>query len=151
PIYMTDVSADIPMSRRMPIEQLVAFFGDRCEKFSRIPYYTSTFAFMIATAVMGIVQRRRDPYVPEPGESIVIAGVEMLNGEEYAYQRSCAEFWCGVVLGYGIPLHIPARSALLESDGMYGYQRPDNLELLVRLKAYWEARKKRALEQQQDA
>src|SRR5947208_1451528 len=57
PIYMVDPHADIPMSRRMPVEQLTAFLGPRCEKLERTPYYTSTFAFMIASAVMGIVQR----------------------------------------------------------------------------------------------
>src|SRR5437868_15140688 len=70
PIYMVDPQLDIPMSRRMPVEALKAFLGPRCDKLERTPYYTSTFAFMIASAVMGIVQRRQDPHVPEPGEVI---------------------------------------------------------------------------------
>jgi hypothetical protein len=151
PLYMVEPHADIPMSRRMPVEALKAFLGSQCEKLERTPYYTSTFAFMIATAVMGIVARRRQPHVPEPGEVIHIAGVEMLNGEEYAYQRSCAEFWCGVVLGHGIELVIPARSALLESDGLYGYARPESLELLVRMRAYYEDLKKKSLAKRDEA
>ena len=79
---MVDHQPDIPMSQRMPIEVLKAFNGPLCDKLARQPDYTSTFAFMIATAVMGIVQRRRDPHVPEPGEVIHVCGVEMLNGEE---------------------------------------------------------------------
>jgi hypothetical protein len=151
PIYMVQTHPDIPMSRRMPVEILKHFLGPLCEKLARTPYYTSTFAFMIATAVMGIVQRRHDPHVPEPGEVIHIAGVEMLNGEEYAYQRSCAEFWCGVVLGYGIELVIPSRSALLESDGLYGYARPESLELLVRMRAYYDDLKKQSIAKRDDA
>jgi hypothetical protein len=151
PIYMVDAQPDIPMSRRMPVEALKAFLGPLCEKLERTPYYTSTFAFMIASAIMGIVQRRGELHVPEPGEGIYIAGVEMLNGDEYAYQRSCAEFWCGVVLGYGIELVIPSRSALLESDGLYGYARPESLELLVRMRAYYEDLKKKSLAKRDEA
>lgn len=151
PIYMTDAQPDIPMSRRMPVEELKAFFSDRCEKFTRTPYYTSTFSFMVATAVMGIVGRRRIPSVPEADEHLVIAGVELLNGSEYQYERSCAEFWCGVVLGYGIPLTIPSRSALLESDGLYGYTPPDNLELLVRMKGYYTDLREKAVTQRDEA
>lgn len=151
PIYMVETHADIPMARRQPVEILKAFLGARCEKLARTPYYTSTFAFMIATAVMGLIQRRANPWIPEPDESIVIAGVEMLNGEEYAYQRSCAEFWSGVVIGHGIPLYIPARSALLESDGLYGYARPESLELLVRMRAYYDDLKQKALGTKEDA
>jgi len=151
PVYMVEAQPDIPMSRRMPVEALTAFLAPLCDKIERQPYYTSTFAFMIATAVMGIVQRRATPTIPERGEQIVIAGVEMLNGEEYAYQRSCAEFWSGVVLGYGIELVIPARSALLESDGMYGYAPPANLELLVRQKAYYTDLKAKALAKRDEA
>jgi hypothetical protein len=151
PVYMTEAQPDIPMSQRMPIERLVQYFGLQCKKFTRTPYFTSTFAFMIATAVMGIEQRRADPRVPEPGERIIVAGVEMLNGEEYAYQRSCAEFWCGVVLGRGIELYVPPRSALLESDGMYGYTQPESLELLQRMHAYYSDMKAKALEKREEA
>ncbi|HYM24439.1 MAG TPA: hypothetical protein VEU08_14585 [Vicinamibacterales bacterium] len=151
PVYMTDVQPDIPMSRRMPIEHLKTFLGPLCEKLAATPYYTSTFAFMLATAVLGIVQRRVDRSQPEPGEEIIVAGVEMLNGEEYAYQRSCAEFWCGFVLGHGIKLSIPSRSALLESDGLYGYARPESLELLVRMRAYYADMKAKALAKKDEA
>jgi hypothetical protein len=151
PVYMVEAQADIPMSRRMPIEILRTWLAPLCEKWARQPYYTSTFAFMIATAVMGIVARRIDPRVPEPGEVIHLAGIEMLNGEEYAYQRSCAEFCCGLVIGHGIRLVIPDRSALLESDGMYGYARPESLELLIRMRAYYGDLKAQALAKRDEA
>lgn len=151
PIYMLKHYEDIPLSVEFPIEVMKAYLGDLCEKLGRGPYYTSTFAFMIASAVMGIVARRADPCVSEPGEQVVIAGVEMLNGEEYAYQRSCAEFWCGFVLGTGIPLYVPARSALLESDGIYGYARAESLELLGRMREYYKDRLDKAKEKRDEA
>lgn len=151
PVYMVEAQSDIPMSRRFPVEILKDYLGPLCEKLEHTPYYTSTFAFMIATAIMGIVQRRAHPDVPEPGEEITIAGVEMLNGEEYAYQRSCAEFWSGVVLGKGIRLVVPSRSALLESDGLYGYAHPESLELLQRMSAYYDDWKKQAIAKRDEA
>jgi hypothetical protein len=137
PIYMVEVQPDIPMSRRMPIELLKDYLRPLCDKIGDTPYYTSTFAFMVALAIKGIVGRRVDPRIPEDGEVLHICGVEMLNETEYGYQRSCAEFWCGVVLGHGIKLVIPSRSALLESDGIYGYARPESLELLGRMREYY--------------
>jgi hypothetical protein len=144
PIYMVDVQPDIPMSKRHEIEYLTEHFGLLCEKLKAQPYFTSTFAYMIATAVLGIMARRTKYHVPERGEEIYICGVEMLNGEEYAYQRSNAEFMVGYALGKGIAVHIPPRSALLESDGMYGYANAASLELLSRMRAYYEDKKKKA-------
>lgn len=145
PIYMIKREDDIPCSVRFPVEEVTAFMGAYCGKISANPYFTSTFAYMLAWAVLGIVRRRKDQNVPEPGEEIHICGVEMLNGEEYAYQRSNAEFMTGVALGYRIPVFIPTRSALLESDGMYGYEKAESLELLGRMRQYYEDRKKKAL------
>jgi hypothetical protein len=142
PIYMVEVQPDIPMSQRHNLEYLVAHFSMLCEKLRDQPYFQSTFAFMIATAVLGIVARRQHPDIPEPGEEIYICGVEMLNGEEYAYQRSNAEFLVGYALGHGIHVHIPPRSALLASDGIYGYANGESLELLSRMRAYYDDRRK---------
>jgi hypothetical protein len=151
PIYMIEVQPTIPMSRRHNIEALTDHFSRLCEKLAKTPYFTSTFAYMIATAVIGIIQRRENRWVPERGEEIYICGVEMLNGEEYAYQRSNAEFLVGVALGHGIQVHIPDRSALLESDGMYGYANGESLEMLSRMRAYYDDRKKKLLGQRDEA
>jgi len=151
PIYMLQHYDDIPMSVEFPIEVMKRYLGDLSEKWANAPYYTSTFAYMLATAIMGIEQRRKQPSVPEPGEQIVIAGVELLNSEEYAYQRSCAEFWCGVAMGRGIPVAIAPRSALLESDGLYCYARPESLELLSRMREYYNEKRKHFLKQKAEA
>lgn len=145
PIYMVTTQAAIPASVRFPIEGLTAHFGALCDKLARAPYFTSTFGYMVAFAVLGILERRQAWHVPEPGESIVIAGVELLSTEEYAYQRSNGEFMIGFALGHSIPVYIPPRSALLESDGMYGYANGDNLELISRMRAYYQARYKKIL------
>lgn len=142
PIYMLEHFDDIPMSKRFPIETMTAYLASLSDKWANAPYYTSTFAYMLATAVMGIVNLRANPFIPEPGEHIVIAGVELLNNEEYAYQRSCAEFWIGLVMGKGIRCDIAPRSALLESDGLYCYARPESLELLSRMREYYNERRK---------
>lgn len=138
PIYMVEPWPDVPMARRFPTEQVRAWAWERCAKLEERPYFTSTFAHMLLYAIIGIVERRADPWVPEPGEAIHVCGVEMLNGEEYAYQRSCAEFYCGWTLGRGIELRIPPRSALLESDGVYGYEHGESLEMLSRMRGYYE-------------
>ena len=151
PIYMVEAQPDIPMSRRFPIELLRDYLGPLCPKLATAPYYTSTFAFMLATAVMGIVGRRAHPDVPEPGEQLYVCGVELLSGDEYGYQRSCGEFWCGFALGKGIKLEIPSRSALLESDGMYGYVRAESLELLGRMRAYYADRRAKFVAQRDEA
>ncbi len=145
PIYMIKEQPTIPMSRRFPIEVLTDHFADLCDKLRRKPYFTSTFGYMIATAALGIIQRRADPHVPEAGEEIHVCGVEMLNGTEYAYQRANGEFLAGFVLGLGIKLVIPDRSALLENDGMYGYGNGESLELISRMRAYYEDMKKKHL------
>lgn len=151
PIYTVTQWPDVPMSREFPHDAVKAYAWQRCAKLEESPYFTSTFAHMLLYAIIGIVERRTDRNVPEPGEAIWLAGIEMLNGEEYAYQRSCAEFYAGWVLGAGIELHIPARSALLESDGVYGYARAESLELLTRMRGYYEDRRKRFLTQADDA
>lgn len=151
PIYMIDAQPDIPCSVRFPIERVKEPVAALCEKLANTPYFTSTFAYMIAYAVELIVARRTNIFVPEPGEEIYVCGVEMLNGEEYAYQRSCAEFFAGYAIGKGIKLHIPDRSALLESDGMYGYAPPATLELLGRMRLYYQERRKKELALRDDA
>ena len=150
PVYTVETVPDFPMSVRQPVDLLKAYLAPLCEKIAT-GYFTSTFAFMIATALMGIENRRANRSIPEAGEEIIVAGVELLNGEEYSYQRHNAEFWSGVCLGKGIKLTIPARSALLESDGLYGYAQPESLELCVRQKAYYSSLRDKALKDREDA
>lgn len=152
PIYLVEEWPDVPCGIRFPIEKVTDEVGAFCPKLQSTPYFQSTFAFMLVWAVIGIVGRRRDPRIPEEGEEIWVCGVEMINGEEYAYQRSNAEFLCGWVLGHHIKLNIPQRSALLESDGIYGYSHAnETLELLARLRAWGADQRKSMLAKREDA
>lgn len=150
PIYMVARQPDIPCSVTFDLDQVKARVGAQCGKLAN-GYFTSTFAYMLAWAIFGIIDRRRDPLRPEAGEAIHVCGVEMLNESEYAYQRSCAEFLVGVALGHGITVHIPARSALLESDGLYGYARAESLCLLGKMMLYYTDWKKQALAKRAEA
>ncbi len=151
PIYMIDRQPDIPCSVRFPIERLTQDLGAFCEKLQRQPYFTSTFGYMLAWAVISIIDRRVNRLMPESGEEIHVCGVEMLNGEEYAYQRSNAEFLVGYALGHGIQVFVPDRSALLESDGMYGYARSESLELLGRMRLNYQDMKQKAQAKKDEA
>jgi hypothetical protein len=151
PIYMVERQPDIPCSVRYPVEDVTRRIGANCDKLLRQPYFTSTFAYMLASAILGIIDRRADPLVPEYDEKIDVCGIELLNAEEYAYQRANAEFLLGYALAKGIEVYIPDRSALLESDGLYGYARSESLELLGRMKLYYNDKKKQSLATRDEA
>lgn len=82
PIYMVDRRDDIPCSVRFPIERVTAL-QRVCDKLTSTPYYTSTFGYMLGWAILCILDRRKDERVPEPDEHIWVAGIELLNHEEY--------------------------------------------------------------------
>lgn len=130
PVYMLQAHADLPTSVRFPIERLLKTQG--------ADYFTSTIAFMVALAVDEIDQavdaRVRAEGVPA-GRSltqglqdlyaeytIAIFGVDLVVGEEYFWQKPCAEYWCGVASGKGIQLAIPHTSALCRQLYRYGYE-----------------------------
>jgi hypothetical protein len=134
PIYMIEAQPDIPCSVTFPIQEFFRFFGTHCEKLRQQPYVTSSFGFMLGLAIMYLIGRRADPWVPEPLEEILIFGVPLLNDEEYAYQRENATFFAGYALGRGITLTFTPHAAWLEADGVYGYAEPSTLNLLSRLR-----------------
>lgn len=77
-------------------------------------YFTSSIAFMLALAIW------------EGFEVIDIYGVDLTVGEEYDYQKPCAEFWIGLAMGKGIEVGIPKGSALLHTAWRYGWEsEPD--------------------------
>lgn len=149
PVIMTDQVPCIPTSVRVPIERFVGKFGD---------YYTSTVAYMVAfftdyidtqverrveaeTAEMAKVFKKAGRRVPEglglsmsrvrelyAEYSIGIFGIDLVVGEEYTWQRPCAEFYLGQALARNIEVIIPRQSALLQQRYRYGYQmEPDDL------------------------
>jgi hypothetical protein len=101
PIYMIQTNPEIPNSIRYPIEEAVAF-GKR-------DYFTSTPAFMLAIAGM------------EEFEEIHLYGINLAIGDEYFFEKACAEWWIGYLEGRGIKVYVPAASSLLKQHRRYGY------------------------------
>jgi uncharacterized protein YdbL (DUF1318 family) len=60
----------------------------------------------------------------EGAEEIGIYGVDLLQDEEYAYQRPGCEYWIGVARGLGIKVHVPRSCAVLKASYVYGYTEP---------------------------
>lgn len=139
PVYMMERQPDLPTSVRFPLERLNERFTD---------YYTSTIAFMVALATEEIETRvvaqlveEAPLYLPNPvgllarreelfaSYTIGIYGVDLVVGEEYDWQKACAEFWIGAAaMGLGITIKIPSQSALCKQLYRYGYQsEPDGL------------------------
>lgn len=105
PVYMTQHHAEIQNSVAYPVEKLAAEYGD---------YFTSTIAYEIALAIH------------EGFTTIALYGIDLIVGEEYDYQKACAEYYLGIAMGKGCTVIIPQASALLKSTYRYGFQRePD--------------------------
>jgi hypothetical protein len=109
-------------SARIPqVPNSVLFPRRECEEIGT-NYWTSSIAFMIALAI-------RDGFT-----TIELYGIDLIVGEEYAYQKPCAEFWIGIANGRGITVGTHRNSALLKHDFCYGFEsEPPSLVLLSEL------------------
>ena len=76
------------------------------------PYFTSTPAYMVALALR------------EGFTDIGVYGIDLLQDEEYAYQRPCMEFLIGWARGSGRRVYVPRHSALLKANYLYGVTDP---------------------------
>jgi hypothetical protein len=149
PVFMVDRQASIPTSVRYPIERLIAKFG--------IDYFTSSVSLMIALAIDAIDRKVQEKAENTPaiethnghaavsvatahdlmrtlyGEySIGVFGIDLIVGDEYDFQKSCAEFWLGVAASRNITVALPPETALLKQRWRYGYQaEPGELILKV--------------------
>lgn len=112
PIYMQDHYDDIPASTRWPRSEINAWtramFGAEAE----IDYFTSTPGEMVVQAIY------------EGYGEIHLYGVDLLQSEEYAYQRPGCEYWLGIARGLGIKVVVPSTSALCKASYVYGYSEP---------------------------
>lgn len=107
PIYMVDRIPGIPNSVRFPVERVMK---------GHLDYFTSSVAFMIALAI------------EEGFKEIGLWGIDLIVGDEYFYQKACAEFWLGVAHGKGITVTLPHTTALCKQSHRYGYQQePESL------------------------
>jgi hypothetical protein len=122
PIYMLRRFEDIPASTAYPLEEMSARFGR---------YFTSTVGYMLAWAIASILDGRRDPNVPEPGEWIGLYGIDLASNTEYAQQRPNAEYFVGLARGKGITIEIPEHAAICHAPSLYGFEPPPNEAGLV--------------------
>jgi len=132
PVLMTDRVPGLPTSVRFPIDPLIAHVTD---------YFTSTVAYMVSFFTWHIdrLVEARLKGLPTNGlaspfdvlelvksiyaeYSIGIFGIDLIVGEEYTWQKPCAEFWIGRALAKGITVIIPPQSALCKQRYRYGYQ-----------------------------
>ena len=101
PIYMIQTNPGIPASVRFPIESAITYGGR--------DYFTSTPAFMLALAGM------------EGFEEVHLYGINLAIGDEYFFEKACAEWWIGFLEGKGIKVYVPSASSLLKQYRRYGY------------------------------
>lgn len=125
PIFLIDRQSWIPGSVRYPIESIIEQFG--------IDYFTSTISFMLAYGIWSGFS------------TIGLWGVDLIVGQEYDYQKACAEFWLGVAMGRGVDLILPPQSALCKPSHRYGYEPEPNWGIIK--ESHLEARLKRYAEQ----
>jgi hypothetical protein len=131
PVYMTQTHADMPTTVRFPLQTLTEWFS--------ADYFTSTVAHMSALAIWEIDRRvamqLRDEPVGTALEGLQRArqlyaeytigyfGIDLIVGEEYGWQKPCAEFWIGAAaIGRGIEVYTPPQSALCKQRFRYGYE-----------------------------
>lgn len=134
PVFMTDDRAEalFPTWVRYPIEALLRKFPD---------YWTSTVAYMLGWAI-DYIDREVEAVLQQnislegltaldvhkltralyADWTIGIWGVDLVVGEEYGWQKPCAEYYIGEALGRNITVRIPPQSALLHQRYRYGYQ-----------------------------
>ena len=136
PIYMQEVHDDIRNSVKFPLEDILLDYKDLIDD-DKIEYFTSSFPLAIALALYEHRDAKlsnamtysdgedaiRAGYVEEVSE-IGLWGIEMHSGEEYSFQKPCAEFWLGVALGSGVKLTLPDGCYLLgQTEQLYAYER----------------------------
>lgn len=112
PIFMQDHYDDIPASVKWPRDEInkwtTAMFGLGAE----LDYFTSTPGEMVVHAIY------------EGYGEIHLYGIDLLQNEEYAYQRPGCEYWIGIARGMGIKVVVPGTSALCKASYVYGYSEP---------------------------
>lgn len=117
PVWMQRQVPQIPKSQALPLDEMIASFGDAVGA----RYYTSTIALMLAFALY------RGEY-----DEIALWGVHMETAEEWGKQRSAMEYWVGVANGRGVKVHVPRESSLCRSATVYGYDSESALMSEVR-------------------
>ena len=94
PLYMQ--KQYFPNVTPYPVEEVALTTAD---------YFNSSIAYMLALAIH---EHANGDYI----DKIELWGIDMVDGEEYAYQRPNAEYLIGMAIGLGIDVHVPVESYL---------------------------------------
>lgn len=147
PIYMKAVDPDVPCSVRFPIENFSTYFGAHCDKLLKRPYAEMAAAYMLGYAIMRLATKSGATFldgsprtVTSSDMEILVYGFELFDGEEYAHQRACFEFYSGWAQGAGIRMRVPDESAIFNSRGLYEYDTGESNATLNFLDKYLGAR-----------
>lgn len=137
PIYMQEHYPQIPASVKWPREEINAWTVEQFGASAEVDYFTSTPGEMVAHAIfLG-------------ASEIAVYGVDLLQDEEYAYQRPGCEYWLGVARGLGIKVTVPKSSVMLKANYVYGYtEPPTDFKAAQPLVDFWNAQSAK-LEQEQ--
>ena len=100
-----DAMEDVPTAIRFPLERVMECFGGQS-------YFTCTFAYQIALALM------------EEYQEIGLFGVELAYGteRERTVEWACVSYWLGVARGLGVRVWLPSGSRLLHHKYLYGLE-----------------------------
>lgn len=113
PVYMQEKFDCVPMSVKLPLQEMLATFKSRGLTGAR--YFTNSISYMLAYAIYeGLVTGHQ-------WDEIHIYGVDMAVGEEYVAQRPSCEYWIGIAEGMGIKMYIPDASDLNKTAFLYAY------------------------------
>lgn len=124
-VWMAQQLAAIPMSKALPVQDLVDKYGHY--------FFTSSLAWMAAMAIEAILLNRellkagdQNAFPPtvtggvtEP-DAIGFWGVDMSTEEEYIQQRSGCQFFATIAASMGIRVVVPPESDLLIPPALYG-------------------------------
>ncbi len=96
-------------------ELLKKYFSENVNLREKV-YFTNSIAYMVALVVY------EKQALGKPWEQIEFYGVHMAGGEEYAFEKSCVEYWLAWAHAAGIRTVIPEDSDLMKSGYLYGYE-----------------------------
>lgn len=118
PVFMREVVAEIPSSRRLPHEDLVRKYGHF--------FFTSSLAWMSAMAIEAILENRKrkaageQPFIDGP-DVIGYFGVDMAADEEqYTGQKAGCHFFATLAASLNIEIQVPPESDLMTPRPLYG-------------------------------
>lgn len=110
PVWMYDAVPEIPASRRLPVDDLLAKYGTY--------FFTSSIAWMLACAIEDILDARAQGQ--DGPDQIALFGVDMAASEEYGYQRAGCQHFLLLAADLGINIYVPPESDLLRPMPLYG-------------------------------